>query len=124
MKEILIFAGTTEGRELSECLAATGIAHTLCVATDYGEVVLKEHPLVKVHRGRMNQEEIREYIKTGGFGAVVDATHSLPTHNSGTKPPLMRLAIWSPYRSFSALCPRLVLTTVGRPSSRRALRIL
>ena len=75
MKEILIFAGTTEGRELSECLAATGIAHTLCVATDYGEVVLKEHPLVKVHRGRMNQEEIREYIKTGGFGAVVDATH-------------------------------------------------
>ncbi len=75
MKEILIFAGTTEGRELSECLAATGIAHTLCVATDYGEVVRKEHPLVKVHRGRMNQEEIREYIKTGGFGAVVDATH-------------------------------------------------
>lgn len=75
MKEILIFAGTTEGRELSECLAATGIAHTLCVATDYGEVVLKEHPLVKVHRGRMNQEEIREYIKTGSFGAVVDATH-------------------------------------------------
>lgn len=75
MKEILIFAGTTEGRELSEYLAVAGIAHTLCVATEYGEIVLKEHPLVKVHRGRMNQEEIREYIKTGGFGAVVDATH-------------------------------------------------
>ena len=52
-----------------------GIAHTLCVATEYGEIVLKEHPLVKVHKGRMNQEEIEVYIKAGNFGAVVDATH-------------------------------------------------
>jgi precorrin-6Y C5,15-methyltransferase (decarboxylating) len=75
LKEILIFAGTTEGRELSEYLAVAGIAHTLCVATEYGEIVLKEHPLVKVHKGRMNQEEIEVYIKAGNFGAVVDATH-------------------------------------------------
>ena len=75
MKEILIFAGTTEGRKLSECLVAAGITHTLCVATEYGEIVLKEHPLVQVHRGRMNQEEMRVYIKKGGFAAVVDATH-------------------------------------------------
>lgn len=75
MKEILIFAGTTEGRELSEYLAVAGIAHTLCVATEYGAIVLKEHPLVKVHKGRMNQEEIEVYIKAGNFGAVVDATH-------------------------------------------------
>ena len=75
MKEILIFAGTKEGREVSEYLAVAGIAHTLCVATEYGEIVLKEHPLVKVHKGRMNQEEIEVYIKAGNFGAVVDATH-------------------------------------------------
>ena len=75
MKEILIFAGTTEGRKLSECLIDAGIAHTMCVATEYGEVVLKEHPLAKVHQGRMNQEEIRKYIKNGEFAAVVDATH-------------------------------------------------
>ncbi len=75
MKKILIFAGTTEGRELSEHLAASGIAHSICVATEYGELVLKEHPLVQVHCGRMNQEEIREYIETGAFAAVVDATH-------------------------------------------------
>lgn len=75
MKEILIFAGTTEGRELSEYLAATGIAHTLCVATEYGKIVLKEHPCVKVHKGRMDREEMEIYIKNGNFGAVVDATH-------------------------------------------------
>ena len=75
MKEILIFAGTTEGRRLSECLAESGIVHTICVATEYGEIVLKPHPMVKVHRGRMNREEIREFITTGEFAAVVDATH-------------------------------------------------
>ena len=75
MKEILIFAGTTEGRELSEQLAAAGISHTLCVATEYGEIVLKEHPLTKIHRGRMDQTEIKEYIRSGNFAAVVDATH-------------------------------------------------
>ena len=75
MKEILIFAGTTESRELSDCLVGAGIAHTLCVATEYGEIVLKENSLVKVHKGRMNQEEMKRYIETGNFGAVVDATH-------------------------------------------------
>ena len=75
MKEILIFAGTTEGRELSEYLAAAGIAHTLCVATEYGKIVLKKHPCVKVHKGRMDREEMESYIKNGNFGAVVDATH-------------------------------------------------
>jgi len=75
LKEILIFAGTTEGRELSEHLAVARIAHTLCVATEYGEIVLQENPLVKVHKGRMNQEEMKRYIQTGDFGAVVDATH-------------------------------------------------
>lgn len=75
MKEILIFAGTTEGRELSECLASAGIAHTICVATEYGEIVLKEHPLTSVHCGRMNPEEMKAYIAEGNFAAVVDATH-------------------------------------------------
>lgn len=75
MKEVLIFAGTTEGRKLSECLSAAGIAHTLCVATEYGEIVLKDHPLAKIHRGRMDQAQIAEYIRKGDFVAAVDATH-------------------------------------------------
>ena len=75
MKNILIFAGTTEGRRLSEALAGTGIAHTICVATEYGEIVLKEHSLVHVHRGRMNREEMQEYLESDAFDIVVDATH-------------------------------------------------
>lgn len=75
MKEILIFAGTTEGRKVSECLAVSGIHHTLCVATEYGEIVLKENPFMNVHCGRMNEEQIKKFIQNGKFGAVVDATH-------------------------------------------------
>ncbi len=75
MKSLLIFAGTTEGRKLSEYLADTGIGHTVCVATEYGEIVLKSHPVVNVHHGRMEREEIREFIRKGDYLAVIDATH-------------------------------------------------
>ncbi|MCM1284052.1 MAG: precorrin-6A reductase [Muribaculaceae bacterium] len=75
LKEILIFAGTTEGRQLSEYLAAAEIRHTVCVATGYGEQILERHPLVKVHQGRMDREQIGEFLRRGEFAAVVDATH-------------------------------------------------
>ena len=75
MKEILIFAGTTEGRKLSECLAEAGIAHTVCVATEYGEIVLGEHPYRTVHQGRMDQKEMQKFLAEHDFAAVVDATH-------------------------------------------------
>ena len=75
MKEILIFAGTTEGRKLSEYLVEAEISHTICVATEYGEIVLRQHTLVKVHQGRMNQEQIEKFLNNGEFAVVIDATH-------------------------------------------------
>lgn len=84
MKNIVIFAGTTEGRKLSECLASAGIAHSVCVATEYGEIVLQKHLLVKVHQGRMNQEKIEGFLAEEKFSVVIDATHPFAeevTHN-------------------------------------------
>jgi precorrin-6Y C5,15-methyltransferase (decarboxylating) len=75
LKEILIFAGTTEGRKLSEYLSEREIYHTVCVATEYGEIVLDKSPFMTVHRGRMNQNEIKDFIEKGNFSVVVDATH-------------------------------------------------
>lgn len=75
MKEILLFAGTTEGRVLSEMLTDAKISHTVCVATDYGEIVLKENAFATVHSGRMNEEEMIEWIKKGNYSVIVDATH-------------------------------------------------
>ena len=87
MKKIVIFAGTTEGRRLSEILADAGIAHTVCVATEYGEIVMLEQkdsteavqadgqPLVNLHRGRMDREQMEEFLQDGDYEIVVDATH-------------------------------------------------
>lgn len=87
MKKSVIFAGTTEGRRLSEILADAGIAHTVCVATEYGEIVMREQtesseavqtggqPLVNLHRGRMDREQMEEFLRNEGYEIVVDATH-------------------------------------------------
>lgn len=75
MKEILIFAGTTEGRKLSEYLAAAEIKHHICIATEYGQLVLETNPFVFIHQGRKNQEEIEIFLKNGNFTVVIDATH-------------------------------------------------
>ena len=75
MKKILIFAGTTEGRELSERLSDAGILHVVCVAGEYGEQVLKKSSFADIHQGRMDVEEIKAFLQNGNFAAVVDATH-------------------------------------------------
>lgn len=99
MKEVLIFAGTTEGRLVAEHLAKENIRHTVCVATEYGARMLEEHPLRTVRQGRMTREEIKELICSSDFAAIVDATHpyaELVTENikqaiSGTKLPYFRI---------------------------------
>lgn len=75
MKEVLIFAGTTEGRKLSEYLSQAEIRHTACVATEYGEIVLAGSPFMKVHKGRMDEGEIKEFLRAGDYEVVIDATH-------------------------------------------------
>lgn len=87
MKKIVIFAGTTEGRRLSEILAEAGITHTVCVATEYGEIVMREQTdtteaaqtdsqsLVHLHRGRMDREQMQNFLREGDYEIVVDATH-------------------------------------------------
>lgn len=79
MDEILIFSGTTEGREFADILDASGIPATVCVATDYGEAVMEPGRLRTVRKGRLNREEM-EHLCMGEDGkprflAVVDATH-------------------------------------------------
>lgn len=83
LPKIVIFAGTTEGRKLSEYLAETEIAHTVCVATAYGEMVLRENPFVNVHQGRMDQKQIEGFLHRGEFGIVVDATHDFAREITG-----------------------------------------
>ncbi len=73
---ILVFAGTTEGRELTELLAAMGASPTVSVATDYGKEVLRALPKsVRILAGRQSAGDIAILLKNGAFHLVVDATH-------------------------------------------------
>ncbi len=74
-KPVIIFAGTTEGRTISEYLASCKVPVTACVATEYGETLLTENEYLQVHAGRMDQEEIAAFIREKGAELVIDATH-------------------------------------------------
>ena len=70
---IVIFSGTTEGRQLSHALAAEGIAATVCVATAYGAAEQGEAPGLAVRTGRMEAGEMAALL--AGAALCVDATH-------------------------------------------------
>lgn len=75
MEPVIIFAGTTEGRELSEYLSAQKIQVTACVATEYGETILRGKQYLNIHTGRMDAAQMKAFLQKTGAGLVVDATH-------------------------------------------------
>lgn len=84
MFKICIFAGTSEGRQLVERLSARGLGITVCVATEYGKMLLGEHPEFEVRTGRMDAEQMAAFFLNEEFSLVVDATHpyaNLATEN-------------------------------------------
>lgn len=80
MPNLLIFAGTTEGRELLEALSrgigGSGLSVYACVATDYGKELLPEG-LVQIHvrAGRMTEQEMVDFMEEKRFDSVIDTTH-------------------------------------------------
>ncbi len=72
MFNVLIFGGTTEGRELAELCAKNDIPAWVCVATDYGASLLEG---VETHAGRMTEDEMLGFIVENRFELVLDATH-------------------------------------------------
>ena len=76
-KRIVIFSGTSDGRILSEELAKRGIYHTVCVATDYGDLMQPKNEYTLIHEGRMDEEKMREYMDEGSM--IIDATHPYAT---------------------------------------------
>lgn len=82
MKPVLIYAGTTEGRVLSQRLAEKGVPCEVCVATEYGSRVMQEAEKkenLTVRQGRLLPEEMRSMTMAGEYAAVVDCTHPYAT---------------------------------------------
>ena len=71
---VIVFAGTTEGRILSDHLGNAGIDVLACVATEFGRQFIEESEHVKVSSGRLGEEGMRNIMKEG-CSCVVDATH-------------------------------------------------
>lgn len=71
--KILLFAGTSEGRQLSEYLSYHNFDFSVCVATDYAKEYLSNN--IDVITGRKNFNEIKELISSRGYSLVLDATH-------------------------------------------------
>ena len=82
MKQIVVFAGTTEGRLISAWLAGEGLLVLACVATEYGSLMVKEQEGLSVHQGRLSGEEMRALFEEEGLPLVVDATHPYATEVS------------------------------------------
>lgn len=73
--EILIFAGTTEGRLLAEYASRQGIDCFVSVATEYGKSLIQDLENVTVLAGRMDERAIRTFIEENQIRLVIDATH-------------------------------------------------
>lgn len=85
IEHILLFAGTTEGREAAEEIIRQNYPVTLsiCTATEYGkecvlqgiESLSQGDTKVRILAGRMNTEEIEDFFKRYQIDIAIDATH-------------------------------------------------
>lgn len=77
MTGVVLFGGTTEGRQLAQALdslcAARGLPLTVFVATKYGQEVLPALTHGQVHTGRLAPEAMADQM--AGCQLIIDATH-------------------------------------------------
>ena len=83
MEKFCVFAGTTEGRELTEFLISQGAGVTACVATEYGEALLTPAEGLCIRSGRLDAAEMAQMLEEGRFDLVLDATHPYASEVTG-----------------------------------------
>ena len=75
MKNIFLFAGTSEGRKIAEYLAERKIHTDVFVVSGYGADLLPKSPDLMIHVGRLDQKGILAKIRELAPDLVADATH-------------------------------------------------
>lgn len=86
MLKILVFAGTTEGRNVVAKLINRGHCVHVSVATDYGKELLEISNGVRqeeekriVHTGRLSVDQMKDLMVEENIDLVVDTTHPFAT---------------------------------------------
>lgn len=82
---ILIFGGTSEGREIARWLASRGGCELwVSSVTEYGTSLVDGLCGVRTLTGAMKEPEIERFIAAHGLSCVIDATHPYATHVSAS----------------------------------------
>ena len=82
-RDILIFGGTAEGRQLVEWLDTRGTCHVVaCTATEYGASLLPGGEHVQVLQGPLSPDQKQQIMSEHDFACIVDATHPFALHIS------------------------------------------
>ena len=75
MNDVILFAGTTEGRQLAEACVGAPLTLHVCVATEYGETLIEGSENVHVLAGRKDAAAQERLIAETGAKLLIDATH-------------------------------------------------
>ena len=75
MNDVILFAGTTEGREIAEVCRKKNLTLHVSVATEYGETLIEPAENIRVMHGRKDAAQIAALIRETGADLVIDATH-------------------------------------------------
>lgn len=75
MSKVLLFAGTTEGRQVAGFLKRCEIPAIVCTATEYGKCRIDPGKTLDIRSERLTSEEMKELILKEQISLVVDATH-------------------------------------------------
>ena len=67
---VVIFGGTSEGRELAEYAEAHHIPVLVSVVSGYGESLLRESDLVQVHTGALDEAAMRQFLLEARAGEL------------------------------------------------------
>lgn len=75
MCKVIVFAGTTEGRQIAQFLEKRQVSAHICVATEYGEQLLGENENLEISHERLDETQMEELILKNQKPLVIDATH-------------------------------------------------
>ncbi|MDD3571024.1 MAG: precorrin-6A reductase [Lachnospiraceae bacterium] len=75
MKKLMLFAGTTEGRELAQYLEDRKVSTKVFVATQYGEELMQSGKFIQVESGKLECCDMKDKFEEEKPEMVIDATH-------------------------------------------------
>ncbi|MBQ9062888.1 MAG: precorrin-6A reductase [Eubacterium sp.] len=79
MYQYLLFAGTTEGRQIAEFLKTQSIPACVFTATEYGGALIESSGTLDVVTGRLDRDQMQELFRKHPESTVLDATHPYAT---------------------------------------------